>query len=127
MASAKTKTKGKKVLFFLRGPNPTKEEQAAADKLDGNVVYRNGSSVASDASLEPADVVAGYYPARYDGVAKCLGDGAPAEGSEEESESSGGKAPETADELKAALDVIGVEYKPDADLKTLEKLYKKNS
>lgn len=121
------KQTGKKVLYFLKGPNPTKEESADADKIAGNVLLRNGSAVSSDASLEPADVVAGHYPARYEGVAKCMGKGAPAhetsaDGPEEDS-GSGEKIPSTIAELKAALDVLDVDYTDDDKKDDLKALY----
>ena len=70
MASAK---KQKRVLFFLAGSVPTEEEKKAAQKIEGNVVFRNGSAVKDTDSLEPADAVAGNYPKRYEGIAELIG------------------------------------------------------
>lgn len=54
----------KKILFFIAGAVPTKEESEAADKL-GTHMFRNVRGVYDGESLEPCDAVAGCAPESY--------------------------------------------------------------
>lgn len=51
-----------KVLFFTRGPVPTKDELEAAEKL-GTKMFRNAA--ADEGFMEKADAYAGAVPERY--------------------------------------------------------------
>lgn len=57
-----------KILFFIKGANPTVEEEEAAEKLGPNVMFRNANFVPVDASpgsLEQCGGVAGAVPTLY--------------------------------------------------------------
>ena len=56
--------KRKRILFFIAGEAPTKEESAAAEAL-GTKMFRNASYVNSEHSPEPCDAVAGLVPSAY--------------------------------------------------------------
>lgn len=57
-------TKRKRILFFIAGEAPTKEESAAAEAL-GTKAFRNARYVSNETSLEPCDAVAGAVPPAY--------------------------------------------------------------
>lgn len=57
-------TKRKRILFFIAGEAPTKEESAAAEAL-GTKMFRNARYVNSEHSPEPCDAVAGLVPPAY--------------------------------------------------------------
>lgn len=73
----KSEQLAKKVLYFIRSAVPTKAEYDAASKLEGKVLFRNGSVVTEEDSLESCDAVAGTIPARYKGI-KVEGEQVPA-------------------------------------------------
>ena len=55
-----------KILFFTNGPAPTAEQLAEANKLNGNICFRNAKYVPDDPhALEDCDGVAGDVPAIY--------------------------------------------------------------
>lgn len=54
----------KKVLYFIKGPVPTKEEAAAKEKIEG-AVFRNALAVAVGDSLESCTGIAGAIPEAY--------------------------------------------------------------
>lgn len=56
--------KRKRILFFIAGEAPTKEESAAAEAL-GTKMFRNARYVNSEHSPEPCDAVAGLVPPAY--------------------------------------------------------------
>ena len=56
--------KRKRILFFIAGEAPTKEESAAAEAL-GTKMFRNARHVNSEHSPEPCDAVAGLVPPAY--------------------------------------------------------------
>ena len=55
-----------KILFFTNGPAPTAEQLAEANKLSGNICFRNAKYVPAEPhGLEDCDGVAGDVPAIY--------------------------------------------------------------
>jgi len=54
-----------KILFFIKGSIPTKEDYEAAESLGPNCVFRNASFVPSTGSLEKCNGVAGLVPELY--------------------------------------------------------------
>lgn len=55
-----------KILFFTNGPAPTAEQLAEANKLNGNICFRNAKYVPAEPhALEDCDGVAGDVPAIY--------------------------------------------------------------
>ena len=53
-----------KILFFTNGPAPTAEQLAEANKLNGNICFRNAKYVPAEPhALEDCDGVAGDVPA----------------------------------------------------------------
>ncbi len=54
-----------KTLFFIRGVQPTDEEQAEADALSGIVCFRNVVKYREEDALEDFDAVAGDVPEKY--------------------------------------------------------------
>lgn len=56
--------KRKRILFFIAGEAPTKEESATAEAL-GTKMFRNARYVNSEHSPEPCDAVAGLVPPAY--------------------------------------------------------------
>ena len=55
-----------KILFFTNGPAPTAEQLAEANKLNGNICFRNAKYVPAEPhGLEDCDGVAGDVPAIY--------------------------------------------------------------
>ena len=56
--------KRRRILFFIAGEAPTKEESAAAEAL-GTKMFRNARYVNSEHSPEPCDAVAGLVPPAY--------------------------------------------------------------
>ena len=55
-----------KILFFTNGPAPTAEQLAEANKLNGNICFRNAKYVPAEPhALEECDGVAGDVPAIY--------------------------------------------------------------
>ena len=55
-----------KILFFTNGPAPTAEQLAEANKLNGNICFRNAKYVPAEPhALEDCDGVAGDVPAVY--------------------------------------------------------------
>ena len=120
------KKKQKRCLFFIKSFSPTKEEDAEAEKLaeEYNVMFRNASKLGATDRLEPADVVAGLAPARYNGVAAFVGKKPKGKGKEDTAGTGSDtpKEPKTKDEFKAALDAKGVEYGANDNLATLKEL-----
>ena len=72
----------KKTIFFIEGVKATDEEQAEAEKLNGQVVFRNVRLIDERAPIEPFDFVAGAVPECYKIAA------------EEQEASASGKPPE---------------------------------
>ena len=55
-----------KILFFIAGALPTKDDYEQASKLKATVVFRNASQVPNEShALEKCDGVAGAVPAIY--------------------------------------------------------------
>ena len=55
-----------KILFFTNGPAPTAEQLAEANKLNGQICFRNAKYVPAEPhGLEDCDGVAGDVPAIY--------------------------------------------------------------
>ena len=55
-----------KILFFTNGPAPTAEQLAEANKLNGQICFRNAKYVPAEPhGLEECDGVAGDVPAIY--------------------------------------------------------------
>ena len=55
-----------KILFFTNGPAPTAEQLAEANKLNGNICFRNAKYVPAEPhGLEDCDGVAGDVPDIY--------------------------------------------------------------
>lgn len=54
-----------RILFFINGPAPSAKDFQAAQKLNANVVFRNGAAVPADGGLEICDGVAGDVPEPY--------------------------------------------------------------
>lgn len=54
-----------RILYFISGTLPTKEQLREAQKFGPNTSFRNGTLVSSEGALEAADGVAGDVPTRY--------------------------------------------------------------
>jgi len=57
--------KKQRVLYFVNGYAPTKEEFDAAMALPFQVCFRNAQMVSADHTVEPADAVGGAIPRAY--------------------------------------------------------------
>jgi hypothetical protein len=55
----------KRVLFFIRGPVPTEEQEAEAIEYGRNVGFRNVNFTRPDETLEDFDIVVGDVPPIY--------------------------------------------------------------
>ena len=59
---------GTKILYFIDGPTPSEKDISVAEKLDGNVVFRNGLFVndeLGEGQVEKCDFVCGQVPDIY--------------------------------------------------------------
>lgn len=54
-----------RILYFISGTVPTKEQVREAQKFGPNTSFRNATLVSSEGALEAADGVAGDVPSRY--------------------------------------------------------------
>lgn len=54
-----------RILYFISGTVPTKEQVREAQKFGPNTSFRNATLVSSEGALEAADGVAGDVPTRY--------------------------------------------------------------
>lgn len=63
---AQSLTKLPRILFFIRGPVPSLEQQLEAEDLSpARVSFRNADLVLAEGALEVCDGVTGEVPARY--------------------------------------------------------------
>lgn len=56
----------KKILYFIEGSVPGEDDLQMAEKMNGNVCFRNAWMDAEGTYIEDADEVAGKAPARYE-------------------------------------------------------------
>lgn len=54
-----------RILFFVDGVAPTREDVLAASALNGHIMFRNARQVPAEGALEDCDGVAGKVPPRY--------------------------------------------------------------
>lgn len=54
-----------RILYFISGTVPTKEQVREAQKFGPNTSFRNATLVSAEGALEAADGVAGDVPTRY--------------------------------------------------------------
>jgi hypothetical protein len=54
-----------RILFFIDGVSPSKEDLIQSRALDAQICFRNARMVPTDGALETCDGVAGAVPARY--------------------------------------------------------------
>jgi hypothetical protein len=58
--------KSRRVLFWINGSKPTADELGEAERIDGQVMFRNAQHVPLEGAMEPFDVLAGpAIPERY--------------------------------------------------------------
>lgn len=54
-----------KILYFVNGNQPTKDDFANGNAINGDVKFRNATAYSDEGALEDCDGVAGNPPGRY--------------------------------------------------------------